>query len=166
MSPFHSIYIVSTYIWWLSNIKKNLWSNTSVWIRFLRIFLVVVKQNLPPASQYLANLNDVTQQNWDVGYENKENYKVTTHNKTWFNKKKSSNTLIKSRDISGQTHKDCKRNEDVPKWYFSSRRRVNNETFPLEGSIFNFQVEIILLPSKPKVSSVIRWLKLENWKSF
>ena len=75
--------------------------------------------------------------------------------------KKSSNTLIKSRDISGQTLKDCKRNEDVPKWYFSSRR-VNNETFPLEGSIFNFQVEIILLLSKPKVNSVIRRSQLEH----
>ena len=51
------------------------------------------------------------------------------------------------------------------KWYFSSLG-LTDETFPLARSIFTFQVEIILLLSKPKASSIIRWLKLENWKSF
>ena len=39
-------------------------------------------------------------------------------------------------------------------WYFSSLA-VTNETFPLVRSIFSFQVEIILLLSEPKASSVI-----------
>ena len=50
-------------------------------------------------------------------------------------------------------------------WYFSSQR-VTDETFTLARCNFSFQVEIILLLSEPKASSVIRWLKLENWKSF
>ena len=57
-----------------------------------------------------------------------------------------------------------KRNEDVPKWYFSSRR-VNNETFSLVRSIEAFQFSHFNLINNRLASSahaLIRRSQYEN----